>query len=306
MTQMTAKSAMVRGTILIVVSAIFFAVNVIAARINVGHGPPVLMGCLRSVISAAVLVAVFGRVLWRYRASLRQDWKIYLVLGTFGTALNATPVYVGAPYTTGTNIALVSAVGPVFVAIFSYFVLKVQMTVVQVIGTLLAIVGVAVIILHGDLGRIAELHISFGDFTVILGNAFWAVYGVGLMKYHSPLPPLARLAAMYVGGLPIIIPAAVIEFAISPVYAPDTSFFLFTLMAALFTGVGAFATHAQATFYVGANRAALAMYLVPITSVLLTTTILGERVEGYHVLGGALSLAGVWLANRAGKSRGKT
>jgi drug/metabolite transporter (DMT)-like permease len=301
-----AKTAMWRGTALIVLSAMFFAVNVIAARINVGHGPPVLMGCLRSVIAAAVLITAFWPTLYRHRDSLLRDWKIYLVLGTCGTALNATPVYVGAAYTTGTNIALVSAVGPIFVAIGSYFVLRVHMSAVQMMGTGLAIIGVAVIILRGDLAQIAALHISFGDLTVVVGNAFWAVYGIGLMRFRSPLPPLARLAAMYAGGLPLIIVAALVEFAISTTYAPDTSFFLTTLMAALFTGVGAFAAHAQATQYVGATRAALAMYLVPLASVLLTTTILGESVEGYHVVGGGLTLVGVWLANRTAKARGKS
>jgi drug/metabolite transporter (DMT)-like permease len=49
---------------------------------------------------------------------------------------------------------------------------------------------------------------------------------------------------------------------------------------------------------VGAPRAGAFLHTIPLFSALLATTLLGETIETYHILGFALILAGVSLAAR--------
>ena len=50
---------------------------------------------------------------------------------------------------------------------------------------------------------------------------------------------------------------------------------------------------------IGPNRAGVFLHLIPIFSALLTGVLLGEPLMGYHVVGFALILLGVYSAARA-------
>jgi drug/metabolite transporter (DMT)-like permease len=66
----------------------------------------------------------------------------------------------------------------------------------------------------------------------------------------------------------------------------------------LFSTIGGFALWTRGVELLGPNRAGVFLHLIPVYSALLTGVLLGEPLMGYHVLGFALILAGVWLASR--------
>lgn len=49
---------------------------------------------------------------------------------------------------------------------------------------------------------------------------------------------------------------------------------------------------------VGPERAAPLMYMMPVYASVLGALFIGERVQGYQVAGGALVLAGLWMARK--------
>lgn len=49
---------------------------------------------------------------------------------------------------------------------------------------------------------------------------------------------------------------------------------------------------------IGPNRAGAMLHLIALFSPVLAGFLLGERLAGYHLVGFALILAGVWLAAR--------
>ena len=70
----------------------------------------------------------------------------------------------------------------------------------------------------------------------------------------------------------------------------------------IFSTIAAFVFWNRGVELIGANRAGIFLHLIPIYSALLTGAVLGEPLMGYHVVGFALILAGVWLAARGAKS----
>jgi hypothetical protein len=62
--------------------------------------------------------------------------------------------------------------------------------------------------------------------------------------------------------------------------------------------IGAYAGFAYLSAAFGSVRASLMMYVSPIAAIVLSILFLGEGPALYHLLGGLLVLAGVWLTVR--------
>jgi drug/metabolite transporter (DMT)-like permease len=59
----------------------------------------------------------------------------------------------------------------------------------------------------------------------------------------------------------------------------------------------AFAAWNRGAQLIGAIRSGPFLHLVPIYTAIIASTLLGEQLALYHVIGFALILAGVWLAS---------
>jgi drug/metabolite transporter (DMT)-like permease len=67
----------------------------------------------------------------------------------------------------------------------------------------------------------------------------------------------------------------------------------------LFSTITAFVCWTRGVELIGPNRAGVFLHLIPIFSALLTGVLLGEPLMGYHVVGFALILVGVYCAARS-------
>lgn len=284
------------GLLFIGLTGFLFAVNAIVARYSVGHGPPILLGLLRWGGVALVLVAVNWRVLLRYRASVRREWIQIFVLGVLGMTLNGTLPYIGAQTTTATNLSLIAGLSPVMVAVAGRFVLGERASRWQPVGILVAVLGVAVIALRGDLSAAAGLGVSIGDLFVVLASIAWTGYCIMLKLWPSDLPPFARLGLIALGGTAALAPPAVLEWLWLPGWGVDLQFMAAAGVAVLLPGILAFALHAYTTREFGASYASMSIYTVPVFAIAMAVIGLGEELHLFHVTAGVLILVGVWLA----------
>jgi drug/metabolite transporter (DMT)-like permease len=74
--------------------------------------------------------------------------------------------------------------------------------------------------------------------------------------------------------------------------------------AAIVTTLVAYFAWNRGIDIVGAPRASAFLHTIPVFSATLATTILGETIEAFHIVGFALILAGVTLAARQGAKPG--
>ena len=114
----------------------------------------------------------------------------------------------------------------------------------------------------------------------------------------SPLPMLPPILVLAViaglGNLPFAAGEYAFGYRLQPTWLTATT----TLYAALITTILAYVAWNTAVDIVGAPRASAFLHTIPLFSALLATTLLGERIEAYHVLGFALILGGVTLVAR--------
>ncbi len=139
---------------------------------------------------------------------------------------------------------------------------------------------------------------SIGDWLILASAHTWALYTIAVRDLARAENPLAATFA-------VLLPAGSVIALLMAVRSDWSKFLALPLEAAvalLFLGV--FGMALAQWFWqlgvarVGAARAGVFLYLEPLSTTALAVPYLGERIGVTTVVGGALVLLGVWLAQR--------
>jgi drug/metabolite transporter (DMT)-like permease len=275
-----------------------WAINYIVARKAPGVIGPHLLALGRWGIAGLLLVGLSGPELWRARADLARSWWQYLILGTMGMLVCGAWVYQGARSTEAMNIALIYSASPVLISLGAVIWLGEGFGWRQGLGVLLALAGVMHVVVRGQWMALADLHWVAGDVWIVAATVAWAAYALLQKKWPSPLGPTARLAAICIGGVVVLLP-----FALWEALQPDLTHWnrqalLLVIVAALVPGLGAYWIYGWAQKILGASRVAVALYLSPLYAAVAAWGVLDEPLGLHHALGAALILPGVFLVTQ--------
>jgi len=284
---------------LVFVTPALWSVNYLVARWAPGVIAPHALALGRWIVAALVLGAFCATELRVRRASIRAEWKQLLVLGALGMWVCGAFVYIGGRSTSAVNIGLLYAASPVLIALASALWLHEHIGRRQALGVALALAGVLHILLRGDWPALLHLNFNPGDIWVAGAVVCWTVYSLLLRAWPSRFGPLARLTLIAGAGIVVLLPFTVWE-AIEwwPTEWSWRSAAL-VVTAALLPGAGAYAAYSIMQRELGAARVGVVMYLGPLYSAVLAWAVLGERIEGFHLIGGCLILPGIYLSTRA-------
>ena len=212
--------------------------------------------------------------------------------GAFGTLQ-----FVALHFTTALNMGVVGSVAPAFIVAASWILFRDRLSLLQLLGVLISLSGVLAIVSRLDLARLATFSFNSGDLIIIANMVLWAVYCACLRLRPDIHPMTFMLAMAVIAGLGNV-PFAALEYAFG-YQLQNTGLTLLTLLYSTFiTTLLAYFAWTRGIDIVGAPRASAFLHTIPLFSAVLATTILGETIETYHVLGFALILSGVSLAAR--------
>jgi drug/metabolite transporter (DMT)-like permease len=249
-------------------------------------------------LAGFILSFIARNELWRLRRSILQLGWQYLALGTLGMLVCGAWVYQGAKTTSAMNIALIYAASPVLIALGAVLWLGERFSWRQGLGVALALLGVCHVVVKGQWMSLAQVQWTVGDVWIVLAMISWAGYALLQKKWASPLSATARLAAICMGGILVLLPFAVWEWlqADTPPWSAQASFLV--LVAGLLPGVGAYWAYGFCQKVLGASRVATSLYLSPLYGGLAAWLVLGESMGFHHVIGAGLILPGIFLASQ--------
>jgi drug/metabolite transporter (DMT)-like permease len=230
---------------------------------------------------------------------IAREWRPIVALGLLGGGLHNVLQYWGLQYTLATNGAILNATTPVLIIVIGALVLREPFPRMAAAGAVLALAGTLALITRLDFSTLAAVGFNRGDLLILVSMVMLSAYTVGLRWRPAGLDPLSFLACFALVALvPVGIGYAVEHAAGKRIVLTATSVggMLYVaifpaLLAYLFWDVGVRA--------IGAARAGVFMYLMPVFGSILGMVFLGERFELYHALGMGLILAGVATASRA-------
>jgi drug/metabolite transporter (DMT)-like permease len=200
--------------------------------------------------------------------------------------------------TTATNGALLNSVTPVLILLLSRLLFGERLSLMQVLGVSISLLGVAVILMAGDYTALAALHLNRGDLWVLLATLAWAIYTVCLRWRPVELNLLAMLWVIAAIGVCAMAPFYAWEIASGRTMNPTTEVLGALLYIGALSTVVSYVFWNRAVQQIGPNRAGPFMYLMIVYTPLLAIVFIGERLHLYHVIGCALILGGIYLTNR--------
>jgi drug/metabolite transporter (DMT)-like permease len=291
-----------RPYLLLSLTSLFWAINIVLGRFIAGTVPPVALTTIRWGGAAAIALPFA----WRY---LRRDWPlmmrslpVLLFLSLTGIAIYNTLAYHGLEMTEAINGLLMQSTGPFIIAIWSLVLFRDRLTLAQLFGIVASLIGVLVIISRGDFSALLGLRLNEGDLWILAALVLYGLYSSSL-RLRPAIHPLSFIAFTITAGAVMLVPAAAVEFLMGRHVNPTPAAFAVLVYVAIFPSLVAYVCFNRGVELIGANRAGPFFHLMPVFGSAIAIAFLGERPEVFHALGYALIIGGIVVA-QIGAKRG--
>lgn len=289
-----------RPILILTLTSAFWGGNVVAGKLAVGHIDPYTLTVLRWVGALAVVLPFALPALRRDRAQLKRHLPLLLFYGAIGYCTFNMLMYIAAHYTSAVNASIEQVAINIFVMLGNFALFRVRVRVLQLLGVVLTVIGVALTATHGDLAQIMQLNINAGDALVVLASLAYAAYSLTL-RFRPQVGWLSFLVATCSGALlAAIVYQMTLGGGAAPLFADIAGIswqgWLIVLYVLTFPSVLAQMLYVRGVELIGANRASLFINLIPVFGTLGSVLIIGERLEGFHLVAGVLIVLGICLA----------
>ena len=287
-------------------ASLFWAGNSLVARAFTGEIPPLSLAFWRWAVALAILLPLVGPSLWQHRHSLRRaGWRLWFLAALAITTYNCL-LYTAALSTAAINLSLVSTCLPLATFIGAGLLLGEWPARKAWAGLLLALLGLLWLICQGDWQVLASLSFAEGDLLMVLATLDWALYSLLLRRWreHFQLPPFTLLGALVLLGLLMLAPLYAWELWQGARFEPSPANLAAIGYTALFASVLAYQLWNIGLRELGPAPTAMSNYLMPVFTAILGWLLLGEHLQGYHWVGGALIVSGLLLAGRGQGKQG--
>lgn len=280
--------------------------NALVARAFAGEIPPFALSFWRWSLALVLLLPFAAKSLWQHRTELRAaGWRL-LVLAGLGIAGYNSLLYAAAQTTAAINITLVNTCLPLMTFIGAGLLLGEWPQRRAWWGMAVAAGGLLVLISKGSWASIAGLAFNKGDLIMLLAVADWALYSLLLRRwahYLLPIPALALLGLLMLLGVPLILPFYLYELAQGTRFSLTPANLAAIGYTAIFASLLAYLAWNHAIRVIGAAKAALSNYLMPVFTAVLGWLLLGEGLQPYHWLGATLIFTGLLLGTQGAVKR---
>ena len=280
--------------LLLILSTLLWGAGPVVGKLALRGIPPITIGFLRFGLAAAILMLVCGRSFPGWRKVLRQDGWLFLALGIFGAFLNHLSFFFGlrlAPASHGAIIAPTTS--PIWTMLLEARLGGERITRDQILELLLCMVGVVLVV--GPGGSMGAWPIFLGDVSFVLTGMVWAVYSYLSKVAMRRMTAEATLAYGMTIGCVFLGLAATIERPWVALSAVSLSAWLSVLYLSVGPTLLAYFWWNLGIRKVGAWQTAVFSNLMPVSGVMLSWLILGERLGLLQMLGGGLAVVGVWV-----------
>jgi drug/metabolite transporter (DMT)-like permease len=278
--------------ILLTLTSLFWAGNIVLARHVAGHVPPLTLSCLRWIGTFLILLPFAWPHLKRDWPMLRAHLPLMLLLSALGFAYNNAISYWAMQYTEALNALLIQSAGPLFVALWSLALFGVRLTGAQLAGIAISLVGVLTIILRGDWSALASISFNRGDL----------MFGSSLPR-RPVTHPLSLISFTTCCGAAMLVPFSIWEFSTGVTLKLDSISMATLAYVIVFPSTLAYLFFNRGIALIGPNRAAPFFHLVPVFGSAMAILLLGEQLRLFHLAGYALVLAGVVIASRRASAK---
>lgn len=275
--------------------AIFFwSGNQVVNKLSVGTIFPLEIGFYRWLLAALIITPFVLRPTLRNWSNIKPHLGKIFFLGCLAMALFQTLAYYAAETTSATNMSIIQALMPIMSISLAVLFLGQKLTKGALVGCIISFAGVLLVVTGGDIMSLAKQGIGMGNLLMIIAIFSYAVYSLLLKKWQIDIPAMQMLYLQILSGVIILLPL----FLLADHKGLDSSNIPLVLYACIFASLAAPLLWMLAIQKLGPSRTSVFFNLMPIFTAIIAALILDEQLYGYHAIGGALTLLGVFLSEK--------
>ncbi|HHC6691403.1 EamA family transporter [Vibrio parahaemolyticus] len=253
---------------------------------------PSAMSFYRWFVAMVLLTPFCLPAVIKQRHVIRPYLTKLAFLALLGMVLNQSLGYYAGLTTTASNMALITSLVPLISVFLSVPLLGKSVSMLSIVGGVISLGGLAFMLGHGDVTYFLHQDMTQGDSLMLLAALVYAAYCVLLKRWKMPFN---SLTLVYMQGFFSVIMLTPLWLS-SEQLLPSQEALPLIAYAGIAASIFAPLMWVKAIDLIGADSSAMFMNLMPVVSVALASTLLGEEVHVYHIIGGLMVISGVILS----------
>jgi len=295
---MTASGAgHLRGHLGALIAVIVFGASIPLVRLTVTAVPPLTLAVLRFAQGAVILLILRALVFGGRPKVDRRDVPLLVFLGLLFFAVYPATLNYGLRFTESSRVALMLTTGPLFAAILGRALYGDRLLGRQVLGILVATIGVALVLMDRGLRLSLSGSTLAGDGLALVASLSASVYGVLSKPLFRRYGGMTVTTYAMVAGTVLLAPLMVTEDVGGAVGRLHGWVALSVVGLGTIGGAFSFWLYTDALGRLAATQVFIYNNLIPIIASVLGVAWLGETVSVYFAAGFVLALVGIALVN---------
>ena len=274
-----------------------------AGRVVAQTVPPFTAGWIRYLIAVTCFL-VFLKASGNWRTPTKSEWKTLAIIGFFSTFLYQAFFMYGMRFTAAGDASLMITFNPFFTSLLAIIFLGEKMTARWVFGLILGISGIAVLFVYSPNVDIPFDERLLGDILIAGAAGAWACSSILKKKMmtepakdaQEPLSPLHLTVWASTVGFCIQTVPFIVEVSQQGISNPEFDAWVGIIFLAVFSTVLSYVWFADGIKKIGAGRASMYVYLVPIFGILSGWLLLDEKLGFSLVISFVLIVAGLLIS----------
>ena len=289
-----------RGYVFVVLALLLWAGNAVVGRVAPDvNVPPLALNFWRWMVAFLVLAPFAAPKLSAQRDLFRAHWRLWTVFGIVTVAGFNSAYYIGLQYTTVVQGSLIAAALPIFVLVAARVFLDQPITGRQLVGIFISIIGVAIIVVRGDLHVLRSFVLNIGDVWILAAVCMWAAQTILIRFVPKEMDLVAFQVMAFVAGLAVLGPFYIYETVVGRPLPLSWSAALLVGYAGLAASVVGFTCWNLGVMQIGPKTAGYFGNLFPVFGATLGILLLGEPFRWFHAVGGIVTVSGIYFATVA-------
>lgn len=262
--------------------------------------PPLVFLTYRFLLTSLVMLPLFVLLDDKMPKVKPRNWLMIITAGLLGSSVNLGLLFWGIDNTTAISASVIAATSPIFVVLAGAFFLREKVKPVEAAGLVIAFIGSLVITISPSITKGGET--VFGNLLIILGNVSWVGYVIITKKIlQNNISPLFLATSSFLLGFLSLLPFSIVEHGslaglTSFIADQPLSAHLGVIYMALFSGALAYWLYQEGQKRIEASEATIFSFLHPIFAIPLALLWLGEKIKIPFVVGAAIIVFGVAIA----------
>ena len=230
----------------------------------------------------------------------KRDLLKMAVCSVFGVAVNQILFFEGLNRTTPISASIIATGIPIYILIFSHFILKEMITGIKVFGIIIGATGALIIILSAGTGDF-RLNMLLGNVMIFANNTCWALYLVLLKPLMEKYNSLTLMKWTFLFGFIIIAPFSFGSAASSSFAQMPFDIWMSILFVVFITSGFAYCLVNYSLKTVSPNVNGIYIYLQPLVASIVAIIFRNDNFTIIDIVSAVLIMAGVYFVSKQPK-----